>query len=276
MLCIHAGQNFMKTIGFISNFLKNINKIAPKEFTDGGRNYCETPIFAIGDVHGCDQLLKQLLVKITELNSSIGINSELVFLGDYIDRGPNSKGVIETIIEFNSKKTEYGFQKVITLMGNHEYALLEFLNNPDVGEYWCRYGGDAALASYGVKAPLMSKDVASWENCNQEFIRNLPQSHLEFYKKLSFSYQKDNLFFCHAGIRPNIELNSQNKWDLINIREDFTNWTGKNDCYIVHGHTSSQEVVIKNNRICLDSGAYATGKLSGALFIGNYIKIITT
>ena len=122
----------------------------------------------------------------------------------------------------------------------------------------------------------MSKDVASWENCNQEFIRNLPQSHLEFYKKLSFSYQKDNLFFCHAGIRPNIELNSQNKWDLINIREDFTNWTGKNDCYIVHGHTSSQEVVIKNNRICLDSGAYATGKLSGALFIGNYIKIITT
>ena len=197
-------------------------------------------VFAIGDIHGCADELNTLISTLP-----LDKNSTIIFLGDYIDRGPNSKKVIETIIELG---TQYN---VIPLMGNHEAMLLEFLSDPSssLAAYFILNGGSATLASY-----------VSGEN---EY--EIPKEHLSFFKNLKLFYQTENYFFVHAGV-PNVRLSKINEKDhrndLLWIRESFFKSWFQWGKVIVHGHSPRDQVEITRKRINLDTGCIFNGMLS--------------
>jgi len=197
-------------------------------------------IFAIGDIHGCADELRQLLQKLP-----LSPDCRVVFMGDYIDRGENSREVIEIIKDLSN------YYKVICLLGNHESMLLDFLEDPvspDAGAFIYN-GGTATLASYADRTGRY----------------HIPQSHLDFYNSLLLTYETDQFFFVHAGV-PNISLTEldpkKHKQDLIWIREEFLNSSFKWEKIIVHGHTPVVSVDESQQRINVDTGCVYDNNLS--------------
>ncbi len=198
------------------------------------------PLFAVGDIHGCAFELKQLIKKLP-----LDKNSTLVFLGDYIDRGPDSKGVIQTILELRKQ------YRVYTLMGNHEAMLLEFLSHPSsaLAGFFVLNGGSATLASYVT------------EGSHYE----IPQEHLEFYQNLDTLFESEHHLFVHAGI-PDIPLSqidpTEHFESLLWMRQPFLSSNYDWGKIVVHGHTPRQQVTVSENRINLDTGCVYGGFLS--------------
>jgi serine/threonine protein phosphatase 1 len=227
-------------------------------------------IYAIGDIHGRADLLKKLLVTI-DLHFSfnpIG-NTIRLFVGDYVDRGPQSKEVIECLIDH--QKT---FNTVF-LKGNHESLLLDFLAQPDVLEAWSECGGLQTLISYGL-APTIKPGEREQIELSQAFARILPLDHLNFFKSLRNSFTLGHLFFAHAGVRPGIALKKQNEEDLLWIRNDFLYSEGDFGKTVVHGHSPVMNIDIRRNRINIDTGAYATGNLTCAIFEDDRVTSLHT
>ncbi len=197
-------------------------------------------IFAIGDIHGCAQELSDLIAKLPLDN-----NSKIVFLGDYIDRGPDSRNVIEQIIELSDQ------YEVVALRGNHEAMLLEFFNDPSssMAGFFILNGGSATLASY----------------IYQDNQYQIPDEHMNFFNNLPYYHETEDYFFVHAGV-PNIKIDQidveTHKHELLWIREGFLrsrfNWRKK----IIHGHSPRPEPEIKKNRINLDTGCVFSGQLT--------------
>jgi len=217
-------------------------------------------VYAIGDIHGHDALLNALLRKIATVVNQARATTRpiIVFLGDYIDRGPDAKRVVERLISLQ----RHNALEVYCLKGNHEQMLLRFYNSATVGPVWARYGGRATLESYGVIAPREEKDLPGWEAARLEFQRALPQPHLEFYNSLILHITVGDYFFVHAGVRPGVALDNQTEADLIWTKGKFLTEKRPFGKIIVHGHTTADEVSIAHNRIGVDTGAYATGVLS--------------
>jgi serine/threonine protein phosphatase 1 len=203
-------------------------------------------------------LLKTLLRQIAaDASFRVGNKRTIVYLGDYVDRGHDSKGVIDLILE----GPPVGFEQ-ICLMGNHEAWLLNFLDDPGAGAGWLMNGGAATLASYGVAAGHGSNSMARLETARTAFDEALPTDHRAFLKNLSLMWRAGDYAFTHAGVRPGVALADQTADDLLWIRDDFLSSNEDFGAVIVHGHTIQDQPETRWNRIGIDTGAFATGRLT--------------
>jgi diadenosine tetraphosphatase ApaH/serine/threonine PP2A family protein phosphatase len=229
-------------------------------------------VYAIGDVHGRRDLLEQLLDRIRAhaAAASSPATNVLLLLGDYIDRGPDSKGVIDLLLGFDAPDWETVF-----LRGNHDQALLDFLNDPPFYRAWRGYGAPETLLSYGVKPPLFD-DEAEFIKARDALTEKLPPAHLAFLQGLANSHEEGDYFFVHAGVRPGIPLDRQMPEDLLWIRDDFLNSNRAFGKFVVHGHTPTEKPVRRSNRLGLDTGAHATGCLTAAALEGENCAILST
>lgn len=218
-------------------------------------------LYAIGDVHGRVDLLEKMHAAI---RANIMVHNvrdwRIIHLGDYVDRGPDSKGVLDFLVK--SLKD----QRVLALAGNHDVGFLEFLQRPEKDGLFALYGGRETAQSYGVKADFSSQWLA--RHAAGELITAMPNSHVELLTKLTFSMSFGDFFFCHAGIKPGVPLDEQKPHSLIWIRDEFLDWTGLHPKVVVHGHTPSPEPEVRANRVNVDTHAYASGVLSALVIDG--------
>jgi serine/threonine protein phosphatase 1 len=228
-------------------------------------------IYAIGDMHGRLDLLERLRTVIAEDSRWHPIERKVViYLGDYVDRGPDSRGVIELL----ASKPLPGFESVF-IKGNHEDSLLQFLVDPGVGASWLAYGGDAALYSYGVRPPDPRK-VDDLLAAQQAFIEALPPGHLDFLRALKLVHIEGDYAFVHAGFREGVPIDLQTPEDMMWIRNEFLFSDADFGKIAVHGHTITDHPQIRVNRIGIDTGAFATGTLTCLVLEGSERRFLAT
>ena len=224
------------------------------------RNYSQ--VFAVGDIHGCKELLNVIHNKIIEVSKNKEGEKLLIYLGDYIDREPNIKGTIQTLIDFQPEN----FIQVF-LLGNHEQMLLDFMAGKRNSLYiWLGNGGLETLESYGSDMNSYidhSMELKDEELIRNQFIRLLPFSHKNFFNQLILNYEWGNYFFVHAGINPDLPIEKQEKETMLWTREkNFFNPKMTCSKIIVHGHTPVEKIEKYPFRINLDTGSFYSGKLS--------------
>jgi len=231
-------------------------------------------IYAIGDIHGRLDLLDRLLVSIGEDVDRLKPMERpvVIFVGDYVDRGPASRGVIQRLINLShSDRFE-----VRTLKGNHEQALLQFMHDARKGPEWVSYGGAATLTSYGVTPPAAGADEEEWARASWELVERLPEEHLAFLQALELSAVYGDYLFVHAGVRPGTPLSEQREQDLLWIRDDFLSAAGPFEKIVVHGHTPKEAAFVGAHRIGLDTGACMTGVLTAIRLGADEPKLLQT
>lgn len=227
--------------------------------------------YAVGDVHGCLDLLDRLLARVeAEVAQAPKRKTSLVFLGDLIDRGPSSAQVIDRLKNYSVPGVSTHF-----IMGNHEEVMLRVLaGEANLLPSWLKFGGSETLRSYGVDprtiARLAPSKVAS------ELRSRIPGDHIAFLESFADSISFGDYLFVHAGIRPGVELSQQSRTDLRWIREPFLGDTSDHGLVVVHGHTISNSVEVTGNRIGIDTGAYSTGTLSALAIDGAKKWLIQT
>jgi len=213
-------------------------------------------IYAIGDVHGRADLLDAVLSRVDADMAAHPVARPVeVLLGDYIDRGPASRDVLDRLV---GRCRTHG---TLCLQGNHEAFAVEFLRDPAIFDEWRKYGGLPTLMSYGL-APPMNADRNEQAKLAAAFDQALPDAHRHFLGSLALSFTCGDFFFAHAGVRPGIPLRTQRAEDLLWIREDFLLHEANFGKMVVHGHTPVLQPDVRPNRINIDTGAYATGKLT--------------
>lgn len=213
-------------------------------------------LYAVGDIHGRADLLDGLQRMIArDAEQAPGRRKVVVYLGDYVDRGPDSFAVVEGLIE----RPLAGFESV-RLKGNHEDFLLSFIDDASIGDVWLMNGGGATLASYGVETGGFGMDAM--EQARLALIRALPAKHLDFFRGLALTYVAGDYLFVHAGVRPGVGLSHQKDHDLMWIRDDFLGSDADFGHVVVHGHSIRAEPDNRPNRIGIDTGAYHTGRLT--------------
>lgn len=220
-------------------------------------------IYAIGDIHGQHEMLLHALDLIY---ADGGKDAEIVFLGDYLDRGPDSKAVVQTLMDGQAAGKPWH-----AIKGNHDRYLTRFLDNMTVndsatrsGLYWFnpRLGGDKTLASYGVEAI----DGSPIEPVHEAALKAVPQDHRDWLANLPLTFETDTLFFCHAGVRPEIPFDQQVEDDLIWIRDGWLDYPHALPKLVVHGHTALEHPQHHGNRVNLDGGAGYFRPLHPAIF----------
>lgn len=201
--------------------------------------------YAIGDIHGCLDKLERL-VQLCELDADDQC-ARFVFLGDYIDRGPDSRGVVQYLMAFQA----YIPERVICLKGNHEDMLLSAVEDESREDHWLRNGGTQTLYSYQVPTAF-----------------DLPRNHLDWLRSLPLSYDDGLRFFVHAGVHPDRPFDQQDEHDLLWIREPFLSSEKDLSRLVVHGHTPLASGVPeqRRNRLNIDTGAVYGRPLSAAVF----------
>ena len=212
-------------------------------------------IYAVGDVHGRADLLASLFDLIDAHKIKAPTEQTLeVYLGDYIDRGFNSRGVIDLLIK---RKAQCD---VLTLLGNHEELMLRALDDPRIFLDWLRWGGSETLLSYGLRP--RSNGLNEVQACIQSFREIFPELHLTFLKGLALCFRSGGYFFVHAGVRPGVPLNQQLAEDMLWIREPFLTSTETFGVIVVHGHSPVESPQFLANRINIDTGAFMSNVLT--------------
>jgi serine/threonine protein phosphatase 1 len=212
-------------------------------------------VYAVGDIHGRSDLLADIIDRIESDVRRRPVERVIeVYLGDYIDRGPDSKSVIDQLAV---RMVRNG---AVCLRGNHESIFEEFLIHPTILPHWIQLGGLQTLASYGL--PLGTSDVSASKVIQRELQTRLPRTHQLFLQCLRSTFCCGDFLFVHAGIRPGIPLKQQDPHDLIWIREDFLTAEQQHDKIVVHGHTPVLHPDIRHNRINIDTGAWRSGVLT--------------
>jgi serine/threonine protein phosphatase 1 len=199
-------------------------------------------IFAIGDIHGCLEKLKELMNKI-RIDKN---NDTIIFIGDYIDRGKSSREVVDYVIRLQGE-----YKNTICLLGNHEYMLTRYLECVDEGIYLGN-GGINTLQSYGIS---LSDGI-------KERKRKIPGKHRQFFESLLPYYETDDYIFVHAGIKPELPMKEQTMDDLLWIRYDFVESEEDFGRIVVFGHTPLMSPLLEKNKIGIDTGAVYSGKLT--------------
>ncbi|HZH27776.1 MAG TPA: metallophosphoesterase family protein [Azospirillaceae bacterium] len=230
-------------------------------------------IYAVGDVHGCDALLRDLFAAIAADAASApeGTLCTIVMLGDYVDRGPASAAVLDRL----SAGPPPGLG-MVCLRGNHDDVMLRFLEDPEVGFDWLRFGGLATLDSYGVRPtdalPMHEKLAAA----RRDLSARLPARHRAFLRDLRLSLVVGDYLFVHAGIKPGVPLAEQKREHLLWIRDEFLGSRADHGKVVVHGHTVVREPEVRPNRIGIDTGAFATGRLTALVLEADTRRFLTT
>ena len=231
-----------------------------------------TALYAIGDIHG---QLAGLTQAIEWIEKDGGPEAPIVFLGDYIDRGPDSRGVLDFLIQGRDAGRNWTFLK-----GNHDRMFEWFLQTPsradphlftDLSWLHERLGGQDTLRSYGLDFSARRRLSA----VHDEALRAVPKAHLDFLEGCPLTFETEDLFFCHAGIRPGVALCDQNEEDLLWIREKFLDFDGRHPKIIVHGHSPIEQACHYGNRVNLDSGAGYGHPLTAAVFEELSCSILT-
>jgi serine/threonine protein phosphatase 1 len=225
-------------------------------------------IYAIGDVHGRADLLAQVFATIdADVAAYPARRAIQVLLGDYIDRGPQSREVLDILVARSRR------HPMVCLKGNHETYIPDFLCDPTILTQWRHLGGLETLVSYGMTPP-MNADEQEQRELAAEFDHALPESHRRFLIGLPPSFACGDYFFVHAGVRPGIPLADQHEQDLLWIREDFLLHEEGFDKIVIHGHTPVTEPDIRPHRINIDTGAYATGRLTCLVLEGEDMSFL--
>jgi serine/threonine protein phosphatase 1 len=228
-------------------------------------------LYAIGDIHGRYDLLLELQERIRhDAQAHPDRRQVIVYLGDYIDRGPESREVLEHLIEHPLEGMES-----IHLMGNHEQGLLGFLRDPDACTAWLMYGGLATLASYGIGRWTDGFEKPP-SRLAHELQRAMPETHRRFLERLERYRCLGDYLFVHAGIRPNVPIEEQTLADLLWIRDDFLRFDRPHPYVVVHGHQVTNRPESRPNRIGIDTGAFATGRLTCLILDGTERIFIDT
>ncbi|HEY1505793.1 MAG TPA: metallophosphoesterase family protein [Stellaceae bacterium] len=231
-----------------------------------------TRIYAIGDIHGSLVPLRLLREAIREHAEAHPIERKcLIYLGDYIDRGFDSRAVIETLVNDPLPGFEHVFLK-----GNHEDSLLRFLADGTNALFWVAYGGIATMFSYDVKPPDPVTDEKEVTRARKDLAKKLPAAHLDFLAKLEPYRIEGDYLFVHAGIRPGVPIDEQREEDLLWIRDDFLHSQQEFGKCVVHGHSISREPDFQPNRIGIDTGAFASGTLTCLVLEGNKQGLLAT
>ncbi len=234
----------------------------------------DTLVYAIGDIHGRLDLLDRIHRQIADdAMRRAASRRQVVYLGDYVSRGPDSASVVDRVREW----LPAGFER-ITLMGNHEDLLLRFLAGEiDTGRHWLDYGGLEVMSAYGVViADRKARDDASVIALGKDLAARIPPSHLEFFRGLQTHHRSGDYFFVHGGIRPGVPLEEQRARDCLWIRKTFLNSEADHGAMVVHGHSISDQPEVRHNRIGIDTGAYRSGVLTCLVLAGETRSFLQT
>lgn len=228
-------------------------------------------IYAIGDVHGRNDLLVKLLKIIAKQYRTMRPKPKrvrLLFLGDVIDRGPASAKCLEKIIQLS----DLGGAEM--LLGNHEDMMLATIDgNGEARKAWLENGGLATLRSYDIAPPLPHEDDFDFA---ERLEQTLPPHHIAYLRSLDVSCRSGSYFFAHAGVRPGVAIARQKREDLFSIRSEFTDSSEWHGAVVVHGHSIVNEIDIRANRIACDTGAYRSDRLSAVCLQDDQVIILST
>lgn len=230
-------------------------------------------VYAVGDIHGRLDLLQQLhaLIRADSETRPPAARQTVVYLGDYVDRGHQSRDVVDELLA----DPLAGFETV-HLKGNHEDVFMRFLDDVTLGPSWFSFGGSATALSYGVTLPPTGDDLSRFEAVRQKLLRQVPQAHVDFLTGLPVSHLSGDYFFAHAGVRPGRPLAEQSPDDLLWIRDEFLRRRDDFGAVVVHGHSISGQPDVRANRIGIDTGAYATNTLTCLVLEGTSQRFLRT
>ena len=224
-------------------------------------------IYAIGDIHGAATMLDKLLALIDDdIAADPPARVSEVFLGDYVDRGPDCAGVLRRLREVRADRER------IHLMGNHEQAMIDALGNGTLMSRWLAFGGEATLASYGIDVRQWLHDPQALQPMAQAVI---PEEDLVLLGRLTSSHQVGGVVFAHAGIRPGVALGEQALHDLLWIREDFLDHEGPLPAFVVHGHTPVDVPTVTPWRANVDTGAVYGGRLTAIVLEDRRYRLLS-
>ena len=227
-------------------------------------------IYAIGDVHGRSDLLDRMADLIAaDVGQRALADATTVFLGDYVDRGPDSRGVLDRLV-----RRDFPTETVL-LQGNHEAMLLGFLAEPATGESWRHNGGLETIRSYGVDVRLVQagKGYAEAASALRDAI---PETHHHLLRGMKLTLEVGDYFFCHAGVRPGVPLARQLPEDLLWIREPFLSSGMSYGKIVVHGHSPVTQPEVRLNRINIDTGAFGSGRLTALVLEGSERRFLSS
>lgn len=232
-----------------------------------------TRFYVVGDIHGRADLLHRLHVLIDNDARGVpaGTAKIVIYIGDYVDRGHQSRAVVDCLLEEPLADFKY-----VLVKGNHEDALVQFLEDPATGPEWFSIGGDATLLSYQVG---VLPGVATQErllDIQRQLKSAIPREHLDFFDGLRLRFEAGDYLFVHAGIDPERSLAHQRPADLLWIREDFLTSEKMYEKIVVHGHTPHAEPEVKPNRIGIDTGAYFSNRLTCLVLEGRTRRFLHT
>ncbi|MEH2539973.1 MULTISPECIES: metallophosphoesterase family protein [unclassified Bradyrhizobium] len=225
-----------------------------------------TRIYAVGDIHGRADLLSEIIARIDDdIRRRPIAHTVEIYLGDYVDRGPHSKTVIDLLT------VRLVANHAVCLRGNHEAVMEGFLQDPAILQYWLQLGGMQTLASYGVE---LHDETATASEVHRRFLDAFPRAHQLFMQCLRNQFSCGDFLFVHAGIRPDVPIEHQDPNDLIWIRDEFLGSTRDHEQFIVHGHTPVPHPDIRHNRINIDTAAWRTGTLTCIAIEGSAILFL--
>ncbi len=227
----------------------------------------DAPFYAVGDIHGCVDLLQVLLGQIGR-----AADEQIVFLGDYIDRGPDSAATLKALYDLSHRRPG----KVTFLLGNHEKMMCDFIDDPlGRGARWSQFGGRETLASYGIDIPMTPSSDELLEACDA-LEAALPSPILPWLRAMPLSWNSGNVWCVHAAMDPERAPDMQRSRTLLWGHKAFLGQRRQDDNCVVHGHTVVQNPSNRNSRIAVDTGAYMTGRLTAAYVSQESCEFIST
>jgi len=230
----------------------------------------ETRVYAVGDIHGRLDLFDRLIKRIEGDRAKWAGEAEVVLLGDYVDRGPDSAAILERLAGDLPRWATWTLLK-----GNHEQAMLDSIDGDRRAlRAWLEYGGRETLRSYGAPARVaLGNDDAA---IVAELQSRVPATHVDLLRRLELTRRIGDYLFVHAGIRPGVPIDAQEERDLLWIRSEFLDCKDDHGCIVVHGHSITREVTERANRIGIDTGAYASGRLTALVLEGDRRRYMAT
>jgi serine/threonine protein phosphatase 1 len=240
-----------------------------KKTRSAARTAQGTRIYAIGDVHGRPDLMQMMFDAIERREDELAVaRTQIIMIGDIVDRGPNSREALQLLFDRQRQ-----MPNLMTLLGNHEEMLLRSLRGDEAElRGWMTVGGAETVQSFGLEPLKPGEDALPFVLALQKAV---PRDWVDWMNAWPLMYQSGDYFFCHAGIKPGVPLTRQHRRDLLWAREGFMDDERWHGGVVVHGHTITETVEIRSNRIGLDTGAYRSGVLSAACFDGTDVDILT-